>query len=170
MTSGFTGVTATMSGKYLTFGGGLAMAVSYDYYSTRVKEQYVNTRRIDGQLYYSSNTNWMIWISQYTGCVTVFQGSTGKWKAVREKPCVFGADGHTPPGKFSILAYPRETVNGRPVIYFTWNEAKYWGNAFHCRVDGNTWGPYSHGCVRLADSDLYFIANNCPVGTTVISN
>lgn len=130
-------------------------------YSKEVKEAFVNQKR------YSSPTPYLIWISQYTLETTVFKGSTGKWKAVRSMPCVIGAMGRTTPGTFRLIR--TEYDYGGPVIYFTWNSQKGWGNAFHRYVDGNKQGAYSHGCVRLSDSDLYYIKNNCPMGTTVIS-
>ena len=130
-------------------------------YSKEVKEAFVNQKG------YSSSTNYLIWISQYTTNTSVFKGSRGKWKLVRSMPCVIGTMGRTTPGTFKICK--RAYDYGGPVIYFSWNSAKNWGNAFHRRVDGNTRGAYSHGCVRLSDSDLSFIANNCPMGTTVIS-
>lgn len=130
-------------------------------YSKEVKEAFVNQKG------YSSSTKYLIWISQYTTNTSVFKGSKGKWKLVRSMPCIIGTMGKTTPGTFKICK--REYDYGGPVIYFSWNSAKNWGNAFHRRVDGNTRGAYSHGCVRLADADLSYIANNCPMGTTVIS-
>jgi len=130
-------------------------------YSKEVKEAFVNQKR------YSSPTNYLIWISQYTLETTIFKGSTGKWKAVRSMPCVIGAMGRTTPGTFRLLRV--EYDYGGPVIYFSWNSVKQWGNSFHRYVDGNRQGAYSHGCVRLSDADLYYIKNNCPMGTTVIS-
>lgn len=130
-------------------------------YSKEVKEAFVNQKR------YSSPTNYLIWISQYTLETTIFKGSTGKWKAVRSMPCVIGAMGRTTPGTFRLLRV--EYDYGGPVIYFSWNSVKQWGNSFHRYVDGNRQGAYSHGCVRLSDADLYYIKNNCPMGTTVVS-
>lgn len=130
-------------------------------YSKEVKEAFVNQKR------YSSPTNYLIWISQYTLETTIFKGSVGKWKAVRSMPCVIGAMGRTTPGTFRLIRV--EYDYGGPVIYFSWNSIKNWGNSFHRYVDGNRRGAYSHGCVRLSDSDLYYIKNNCPMGTTVIS-
>lgn len=130
-------------------------------YSKEVKEAFVNQKR------YSSPTNYLIWISQYTLETTIFKGSAGKWKVVRSMPCVIGAMGRTTPGNFRLIRV--EYDYGGPVIYFSWNSEKGWGNSFHRYVDGNRRGAYSHGCVRLSDSDLYYIKNNCPMGTTVIS-
>ena len=130
-------------------------------YSKAAKEAFVNDKG------YSSSTPYLIWISQYTLNTSVFKGSRGKWKLVRSMPCVVGAMGKTPPGIFRICK--RSYAYGGPMIYFTWNSYKDWGNAFHRRVDGNTRAAVSHGCVRLADADLSFIASNCGMGTTVVS-
>ena len=105
-------------------------------------------------------------MSQYTLSVNVFKGSQGKWKLVRTMPCIIGKDGKTPTGVFKLRF--RDYAYGGVRVYFTWNPQKQWGNSFHRRVDGNTRGALSHGCVRLSDGDLSFI-NNCGFGTTVVS-
>lgn len=130
-------------------------------YSKSVKETFVNEKG------YSSRTSYLIWISQYTTNVSVFRGSKGNWKLVRSMPCIVGRMGKTPTGTYRLCR--RDSAYGGPRLYFTWNETKQWGNSFHRRVDSNTRGAYSSGCVRLADSDLYYIANNCAMGTTVVS-
>ena len=129
-------------------------------YSKEVKEAFVNEKG------YSSNTKYLIWLSQYTLSVNVFRGSQGNWKLVRTMPCIIGKDGKTPTGVFKLRF--RDYAYGGVRIYFTWNAQKQWGNSFHRRVDGNTIGALSHGCVRLADGDLSFI-NSCGLGTTVVS-
>ena len=129
-------------------------------YSKEVKEAYVNEKG------YSSNTKYLIWLSQYTLSVNVFKGSQGKWKLVRTMPCIIGKDGKTPTGVFKLRF--RDYAYGGVRVYFTWNPEKQWGNSFHRRVDGNTRGALSHGCVRLSDGDLSFI-NSCGLGTTVVS-
>lgn len=130
-------------------------------YSRNAKEAFVNDRG------YSSNTRYLIWISQYTLNVNIFRGKQGNWKLVRSMPCIIGKDGKTPMGTFKLCR--RTTAYGGPCVYFTWNNIKMWGNSFHRRVDGRTRGAYSSGCIRLSDSDLNYLVRNCAMGTTVVS-
>lgn len=130
-------------------------------YPTNVKEAFVNEKG------YSSKTNYLIWISQYTLSVNIFKGEQGAWKLIKRMPCIVGKDGRTTMGTFRLCR--KDYAYGGVRIYFTWNNQKQWGNSFHRRVDGNTRGAYSHGCVRLADADLNYINRTCPMGTTVVS-
>ncbi len=142
----------------------LSITPNYKYYSRAQAEAYINGLGLD------SDTGWLIWISQYTGSVHIFQGSRGKWKRMRVAECVIGEVGHTSPGQFRIRDCNMRGRNGKPELHFSWNPEKEWGQAFHCRIDSHTHGAYSDGCVRLGDSDLYYLAGNCPVGTTVWSH
>lgn len=139
----------------------LWLTSSYQYYTQEQAEMYVNSKG------YSSQTNWLIWISQYTGSVHIFKGAKGKWKRQRVAMCVIGALGHTTPGVFKTIR--RSSRNGKPQIYFSWNPDKNWGLSIHCRIDKHKRGAYSDGCIRLSDKDLKYVANKCPLGTTVVS-
>lgn len=135
-------------------------------YSKSVKENYVNKKG------YSSKTKYLIWVNQTTCNTTIFKGSKGKWKMVRSMKCVVGkgssTGGFTSAGVFKLCR--KDTAYGMPRIYFTWNSTKGWGNSFHRRINSVSWGAASHGCVRLGDSDLKYLANHCALGTTVVSN
>ena len=139
----------------------LALADSYDLYSQEQAEGFVNQKG------YSSKTDWLIWISQYTGSVHVFKGAQGQWQRKRVAKCVVGKDGHTVTGVYRLLRH--FTTHGKPAVYFTWNNVKQWGESIHCRIDSNTWGAFSSGCIRLGDSDLNYLIKHCPLGTTVVS-
>lgn len=141
--------------------GELWVTENYKYYSKEQAETYVNAKG------YSSETGWLVWVSQYTASVHFFRGSKGKWNRVRIAPCVIGSMGRTTPGVFKMLRV--ESTHNKPQIYFTWNPEKDWGNSFHCRINSNSHGAYSDGCIRLGDSDLYYLRDNCPMGTTVVS-
>lgn len=156
------GRKVSINKNYLSVGN-LQLASSYDYYSVEQLEAFINGQG------YTSNTDWLIWINQYSASVNIFKGAKGMWKLMRRMPCIIGQYGKTPFGDHYRLIR-RTTAAGRPQIYFTWNNEKQWGNSFHCRIDSNTRGAYSSGCVRLGDSDLYYLANNCPLGTAVISH
>lgn len=136
-------------------------------YSTSIKEEFVNAKG------YSSRTNYFIWISQYTYRVNIYKGSAGKWKLVKSYPCIVGKwNTRTSHGMRKILKKIRNGNYGAPYIYFTagphGSQSNPQGNAFHHYVDGNRTGAKSHGCVRLSSSALYYIYNNCRVGTAVL--
>jgi hypothetical protein len=133
-------------------------------YSQSVNENFVNSKG------YSSKTKYLIWVNQYTCMTTIFKGSKGKWKQVRSMICVVGkgtSDAMTTSGVFKLCR--KDTSYGMPRVYFTWNSSKNWGNSFHRRVSSASRGAGSHGCVRLGDSDLLYLVNTCPMGTTVVS-
>lgn len=152
------GTNIVISAKKLRYGN---VKTTTEYYSQDVKESFVNKKK------YSSKTKYLIWINQYTCNTTIFTGSKGKWKMVRSMPCVIGNGGRTSVGVFKLLK--QDTYRNKPRIYFTWNYSKNWGQAFHCRKDSNTRSAVSDGCIRLADSDLYYLVSHCAIGTTVVS-
>lgn len=53
-------------------------------YSTITKTNFVNSKG------YKSPTKYLIWISQYTQRVVIYQGSKGKWKVIRSCRCATG--------------------------------------------------------------------------------
>lgn len=141
--------------------GNLVFSKSYKHYTAEQAEAFVNQKG------YSSRTKWLIWISHYTGSVHIFKGAKGQWKRQRVAKCVVGEQGRTTLGVFRLLK--RASRSGKPQIYFTWNPAKEWGQSIHCRIDKHTRGAYSDGCIRLGDSDLFYLAKHCKLGTTVVS-
>ena len=153
------GTKIRMYGSALTYN---SMNTTKKSYSKAQKEAFVNTKG------YKSDTNYLIWINQYTLQTNVFKGSYREWKLVRSMPCVVGKMGKTPLGEFKLLF--KDHAYGGVRIYFTWNSVKQWGNAFHRRtIAGVTRAAASDGCIRLSDGDLSFIAKNCPMGTKVVS-
>lgn len=153
------GVPVTVASRYLSY---QSFSVTLTPYSQEVKEAFINDKG------YRSNTSTLIWLSQYTCNVSIFRGSQYNWKLIRSAPCIIGRMATpTPVGTFRLIK--RLYMYGGPALFFTFNNSTGAGNGFHNRVDGNTHGVYSHGCVRLGYSDLMFLANNCPLGTTVVS-
>ena len=152
------GTTFTIKGSNLKYGN---LYVTKSYYSKDQKEAFVNGRG------YSSPTGYLVWINQYTCNTSIFKGSKGAWKLVRSMPCVIGAYGRSTQGVLKLCK--RTSAHNKPKIYYTWNKKKQYGNSFHCRIDKNTRAAVSGGCIRLGDSDLYYLANHCPLGTTVVS-
>lgn len=154
------GQTVSTKGSYFTYDN-LSITQSPDYYSTEQKEAYINQKG------FSSDTQWLLWINQFTSTLNFFKGAKGQWKLVRSCVCVIGRNGHTSPGLFKTIR--QSTTNGKPQIFFSWNPLTQHGLSFHCRIDRNIRGAYSGGCVRLGDSDLNYLVKKCPMGTTVLS-
>lgn len=169
---------------YLTTGNLKAFKCNYTTakYSSKQKLNYVKK--------YSSKTKYLIWISHYTQQVNIFQGKKGNWKIIKTFPCATGNyNTRSPRGTFRI----GQKENGWYYIN-TYEEyiTHYCGrNAFHTRVhryptgssqshhkfpiasnvyaDATIGKPASNGCVRLMDSDAYYIWKYMPANTTVIS-
>ena len=135
-------------------------------YSKSLKEEFVNVKG------YTSNTDWMIWVSEMTFKVNVYKGSRGKWKLVKSFPCCVGRwNARTSSGVRSILSKGTKWEYGGPWIYFTSGGGDKYnpeGCAFHAQPDKNMSKAVSHGCVRMQMSGLMYIYNNCPVGTRVV--
>ena len=125
---------------------------------------------------YSSPTKYLIWISQYTQRVNIYQGSKGNWKLIRT--CRVATGTHitqTPRGVFKITYkekgwyYTNTCVH--KIVHFAGR------NSLHSRIyyyngklSSATIGrPASHGCVRMYMEDITYIYNNMPKGTTVVS-
>lgn len=139
-------------------------------YSTKVKEDFVNKKG------YKSSSKYLIWISQYTQRVIIYQGSKGKWKMIRNCRCATGTHLHmTPKGIFKVGKKEKgwfyRTTYEKPIVHFQSQ------NSFHSRIknykggyaDATIGRPRSKGCVRLYDEDINFIYKKCPKGTTVVS-
>lgn len=140
-------------------------------YSTKVKEDFVNKKG------YKSKTKYLIWISQYTQRVIIYQGYKKHWKMIRSCRCATGTHKYkTPKGVFKITRKEKgwfyKSTYEKPVVRF---KAR---NAFHSRIkrykggyaDATIGRPKSRGCVRLYDEDIKFIYKKCPKGTTVVSH
>lgn len=151
------GTEIRISGMALNYGN---LEGTTKFYTIDQKELYVNSRG------FSSSTGWLIWVNQYTMTTTVFRGSQGRWTQVRTMPCVVGRYGLTPVGERRIVM--KMPLYGEVGVFLSWNAAKQQGIAFHKRMDSNVRAAVSGGCIRLGISDLYYIYNNCPIGTTVI--
>ena len=134
-------------------------------YSRNVKEDFVNLKL------YSSNTNWLIWVSESTLKVNVYKGSQGKWKLQKSYPCCIGKwSTRTASGVKEILGYGSQKYGG-PVIIFSSGEGTPEvpeGCAFHHLVDKNISKAVSNGCVRLQMDALIYIYKNCPKRTRVV--
>jgi hypothetical protein len=160
-------VTATLTnGRQVTLRGSAltykSVQTTKKYYSNALMEAYVNTKG------YESDTDYLIWISQYTMSVAIFKGSKGEWKLVRKCPAVVGRDGATPRRENYRLVRYGERYGG-VFIYIAWFGEETGGYGFHRRVSRQSRGASSGGCIRLGDDDLNYMYQNCPLGTKVIS-
>ncbi|MDD3491328.1 MAG: fibronectin type III domain-containing protein [Paludibacter sp.] len=151
------GTKIKISGSLLNYNGGYYAAPNA--FSKKTKEAFINARG------YSSDTNYLVWVSQYTYTTNIFKGSKGEWELVRSMPCVIGKDGRSPVGMFELLF--ADSAYGGVQIYYTYGPQG--GNSFHRRLDANVQAAVSLGCVRLGDTDLYYLYNTCPMGTAVLS-
>ena len=159
-------VSSEYRGNYTT-----SYAVNNDY-STAEKEVWVNAKG------YSSKTQYLIWVNRAYQHANVFQGSKGNWKLVKSFLVGTGAAGTPTPTGLTTVSYrdasgwTTSTYTVRPVVGFYPGT----GYAFHSRLcspgtdneyDFSAGYPISHGCVRMYKSDIHWIYNNIPVGTTV---
>ena len=159
-------VTSTYAGNYT-----LAWAQSHDY-DAETKTRWVNLQ------WYSSKTQYLIWVNLTYQRVNIFQGSQGNWKLIR--CCMCGSGKPSTPTIKGVFAttYKQNSWNYGsyycgPVVRF------YGGYAFHSRLeywpmgsgryyDARIGFPISHGCLRMYDDDIWWIYNNIPNGTTVV--
>ena len=159
-------VSSTYRGNYTT-----AYAVNNDY-ETYEKEVWVNAKG------YSSSTKYLLWINRAYQHVNVFEGSKGNWKLIKSFLVGTGAASTPTPTGLTTVSYKSaggwttSTYTVRPVVGFYPGT----GYAFHSRLcypgtdteyDYSAGYPISHGCVRMYKSDIWWIYNNIPVGTTV---
>ncbi len=124
---------------------------------------------------YTSKTDYLIWVNLERQTVNLFQKKNGLWCIERVYPCASGMN-QTPTinGVFSYYAYENSwKYDGYyvgPVMIFSGNYAlhsvlmRYDGRVY----DGTIGRPASHGCVRMRQEDVRWLADNIPFGTTVV--
>ncbi len=137
--------------------------------SDELKEIFINENG------YKSETKYLIWISLKFQQVNVFSNEKGKWKLVRSASCSTGKN--TTPTISGVFKYSQYQTK--------WNFGKYYvrpimrfngGAALHSRtyrpngslLDPTLGKPASHGCVRLKQEDIDWMAKNIPLKTTVV--
>ena len=126
---------------------------------------------------YSSETQYLIWVSRSAQMVNVFQGSKGNWKLTKSFIVGTGAASTPTPVGVTTVSYKLKagwttgTYTVRPVVGFYPGT----GYAFHSRLcypgtdteyDFSSGYPVSHGCVRMKHNDINWIYNNVPIGST----
>ncbi len=137
-------------------------------FSTAAKENYIN------QAGYSSDTQYLLWISRYTQRVNVFQGSKGKWKLIKTFLVSTGGN-ETPTPAGSYRTYYHENQWTWSSYYVNTITGFYNGHAFHTILKSPNGGyydsrvgiPLSHGCIRMQEADCNYIYN-LPLYTRVV--
>lgn len=131
-------------------------------YPASLKEDYVNK--------FSSRTNYLVWVNEYTQRVNVFKGKKGSWKLVRTFRCTTGSFAQpVVKGHKYRLGARRGTVwrldeQGRS-YYFKLARGFHGGGYFHTRcwwASGrvrNSVGnrPTTRGCIRMHNPDAAYI-------------
>ena len=137
--------------------------------SDELKEIFVNENG------YKSSSKYLIWISLKFQQVNVFIGEKGSWKMARCATCATGRNvTPTISGVFKYFEYETRWNFGEyyvgPVMLFNG------GAAMHSRtylpdgslLDATLGRPASHGCVRMKQEDIDWLAKYIPLGTTVV--
>lgn len=124
---------------------------------------------------YESSSEYLIWVNLGHQRVNVFKGKKGAWSIEGAFPCASGRNvTPTITGVFKYYAiqekwtYPKYYVG--PCMIFSGNYALHSvllsnsGGVY----DGTLGRPASNGCVRLAKHHIDWLAENIPMGTTVV--
>lgn len=124
---------------------------------------------------YSSETPYLIWINLERQRVNVFLGSKGHWGLAKTIICSSGTN-LTPTinGEFK---YQRTQSRIRFDEFYVRNFMRFFDSfAIHSipyKYDGTPYDstlgtPSSHGCIRVSDDDLHWLAYYIPKKTTII--
>ena len=126
-------------------------------YWKKEAEYFVNDIKI------SSNTDWLIWVNQYTQRLCIFRGGQGHWRLVAGPWQCSSGKASTPTDTGKTRIYDKEYY-GTPMY---WNICQVF--SIHGRLSsyGNLDWPKSNGCVRNTDSHALYIYRSCPIGTAV---
>ena len=140
-------------------------------YTQAQKETFVN----GGE--YTSDTEYLVWVSLYTQKVNVFSGKKGQWVLEKSFDCATGINSTpTITGAFRVTStaerwYLGEDAYVEPVLVFN-GGAGITSQPYSAdtdRVIDSTMGrPASGGSVRLVPEDIEWLYETIPVGTSVI--
>ena len=146
--------------------GVLNVAASLRYEQT--PEEFVNARNIE------SKTAYLVWVSKKNYAVTVFTGSKNNWKSEKSFKCSIGAPS-TPTITGQYEYFSKESRWTYPTYYVGPIMRFYKGYALHSTLlrydgtsaDGRLGMKISHGCVRLAPSDIQWLVDMVPLHTKI---
>ena len=149
----------------------LQWAKEHDYKESD-KVKWVNIRG------YSSTTGYLVWVSIAYQRLNVFKGTNGNWNLDRSFIIATGKQGRdTPVGVWKLLrrnpgGWTTSAYTVKPVVNFI--NDRY---GFHSRLyrpgsttvwDSSIGFPCSHGCIRMYTTDITWLYDNVPLGTTVV--
>lgn len=171
------------NGKYVIVDGNALKFESYyiEDYSDEEKIAYVNNTGI------SSKTDKLLWANQGSQTITIFKGSAGKWKIVKQDKCSSGdqegkitkaAKGCKTPINFDNYVGAIFVETGNPglgkTIHIYKSNGKDGNNTIHIYPSGTLGSsrqkglPASSGCINVTKSFRNWIVNNVKIGTKVI--
>ena len=142
-------------------------------FTNEEKQVFVNAKG------YTSETDTLVWVNLKHQMVNVFKNKDGKWHIEGALPCASGAnDSPTPTDIYTYSYYlpsgwTTSTYTVKPVLYINTSR----GIAFHSVLyypgtitvsDGTIGKTVSHGCIRMLTDGIRWMANNVPVGSTVV--
>lgn len=126
---------------------------------------------------FASSVPYLVWVNVKHQKVNVFYGEKGRFNIIRVMTCATGKN-TTPTNNGVHKYYKKDAIWNfdnkyyvAPVLRFN-----YTGEAFHSRpkrMNGTVLElgmgvPVSHGCVRMLDVDINWLASNLPIGATVV--
>ena len=116
----------------------------------------------------------LVWVSKKNYAVTVFTGSKNNWKSEKSFKCSIGAPS-TPTITGQYEYFSKESRWTYPTYYVGPIMRFYKGYALHSTLlrydgtsaDGRLGMKISHGCVRLAPSDIQWLVDMVPLHTKI---
>jgi len=124
---------------------------------------------------YSSSTKYLI-LADVTKCyVGVYKGEKGAWELVHYSQCSPGKPSTpTVTGTFKVKSKSSYFISGTAYCHYATNFTPHY--YFHSVLydkngnltDGRLGVQISHGCIRMAKDDAYYIYKTVPVGSTVV--
>jgi len=167
------------SGKYVYINGAdltyTGTVTSSKDLSSTLKTQFVNKGG------YSSDTEYLVWVSLYFQKMYIFKGSQGSWKLLKTFSCATGAYNSPTPAKTTKLWKKAERVEFSSSTYGVW-ATWFTSNIIHSipyltesetpNGDGSWYLgqlAVSAGCIRLSTADAKYIYDEIPLQTTIVT-
>jgi len=142
-------------------------------YSIGAREAFVNELHD-----YASPTKYLLWLNLYTETLSVFEGSQGNWKFLKDCRTSSGKNiSPTRPGVYYIYSRAYKWTFDDNYYYVKHPSLFDGGIAFHSRtyltngggfLDSRLGMTISHGCVRTPDDMSLWIFENCAPGKTTV--
>lgn len=164
--------------KLVIKGGGAPGSTSSSYTTYGVPGKNAQLAMIRKAQKYYSNTSKLILVNRSTCRVAIFSGSHNNWKLEKYWSCCVGAPSTpTPGGQFTtsgekVYSFGEEkgySCYYGTVIYgdYMFHSTLYYANTRN-PMDSRLGYHISHGCIRLAIDNAYWMYNNIYSGTKVV--